>query len=127
MAGLYDAEVEVLTARQPSMLVPWYLIASYAYHHLDTPVLSDGAFDRLCGRLLDQWSSVEHRHKYLIEPSALRAGTGYQIAECTYPGMVRGAVYRLLNHGWETLSAPAPVVKPMPAPAPPLVAQLQLF
>ena len=41
---------------KPNMLIPWYIMASYAYYVQDDPLLSDGAFDRLVHRLLDSYN-----------------------------------------------------------------------
>ena len=37
----------------PNMMVPWYLMASYAYYEQDQPILSDGLFDGLAKRMLE--------------------------------------------------------------------------
>tara|TARA_R100001460_G_scaffold25725_5_gene51838 strand:+ start:2083 stop:2343 length:261 start_codon:yes stop_codon:yes gene_type:complete len=60
-------------------LVPFYLMSSYLYYKEDRQVLTDGDFDRLAKRLLDNWDSVEHMHKHLISKEDLQAGTGYAI------------------------------------------------
>ena len=59
----------------PNMLIPWYIMASYAYYIQDDPLLSDGSFDRLCTRLLEQYDNIEHQHKDFLDKDALRAGT----------------------------------------------------
>jgi len=60
-------------------LVPFYLMSSYLYYKEDRQVLTDGDFDRLAKRLLDNWDSVDHMHKHLISKEDLQAGTGYAI------------------------------------------------
>ena len=59
----------------PNMLIPWYIMASYAYYIQDDPLLSDGSFDRLCTRLLEQYDNLEHQHKDFLDKDTLRAGT----------------------------------------------------
>jgi len=39
----------------PNMLVPWYIMASYAYYVEDNPLLTDGSFDRLATKLLENF------------------------------------------------------------------------
>jgi len=60
-------------------LVPIYLMSSYLYYECDKNVLDDTQFDYLCKKLYDNWDSVEHMHKHLIDKDNLKAGSGYGI------------------------------------------------
>jgi hypothetical protein len=71
-----------------NMLVPWYLMAAYAYYVEDDPILSDATYDNLVKKLLDRWDEVEHRHKPLIDRDQLLAGTFLG----QYPSIIKGAV-----------------------------------
>jgi hypothetical protein len=71
-------------------LIEEYLIHSYLYYAMDSPVISDVEFDALCKKLLD--SGVEHS---LISKEDLAAGTGYSIQE--YPGEIVAAAEHLLK------------------------------
>mgnify|MGYP003132468977 CR=1 FL=1 len=62
-----------------NMLVPYYLMSCYLYYECDKNVLSDTQFDNLCKRLLDNWDSINHVHKHLIDKDALKCGSGYDI------------------------------------------------
>ena len=66
-------------------LVPIYLMSSYLYYECDKNVLDDTQFDYLCKKLYDNWDSVEHMHKHLIDKDNLKAGSGYGI---TYTNMI---------------------------------------
>lgn len=79
--------IEVISSNK-NMLVPWYLMASYAYYEEDDPLISDSLFDKLARRLLESWDEIEHRHKDYLTQDMLKAGTyiGY------YPSLVQGAV-----------------------------------
>ena len=66
-------------------LVPIYLMSSYLYYEHDKNVLDDTQFDYLCKKLYDNWDSVEHMHKHLIDKYNLKAGSGYGI---TYTNMI---------------------------------------
>ena len=68
-------------------LVPIYLMSSYLYYEHDKNVLDDTQFDYLCKKLYDNWDSVEHMHKHLIDKDNLKAGSGYGI---TYTNMIIG-------------------------------------
>ena len=54
----------------PNMMVPWYLMASYAYYVEDDPILSDGLFDGLAHSMLESWDTIEHWHKISLSSSA---------------------------------------------------------
>ena len=48
-----------------NMLVPYYLMSSYLYYVEDKQVLSDGDYDNITKRLLNEWNEVKHYHIYL--------------------------------------------------------------
>ena len=81
----------------PNAPVAWFLMASLAYYWADTPIISDACFDGICQDLLSRWDEIEHQHKHLIDPEALRAGTGYYLEPSLYPWMIRAATRRLLE------------------------------
>jgi NAD-dependent DNA ligase len=74
-----------VTSDNKNMLVPWYLMASYAYYEEDEPLISDSLFDKLANRLLSSWEDIEHRHKDLLNKEMLRAGTYIG----SYPNLVK--------------------------------------
>lgn len=84
-----DAEVKLVLATNPNMLIPHYLIHSYLYYELDVAVISDLLYEDLCKQLLREWDRVEHRHKDLVDKGSLTAGTGYYLKD--YPGIVKGS------------------------------------
>lgn len=85
---MYDNYAANLFSKNVNLMVPWYLMASYAYYIQDKPILTDAFFDDLAKTLLSAWNEVQHRHKHLISEDMLRAGT--YIGE--YPGIIKGAV-----------------------------------
>jgi len=74
-----------------NMLVPWYLLAAYAYYVEDDPIVSDRTFDLMGKRMLDKWDKIEHMHKSHITESDLEAGTF--LGE--YPTRIESAVSEL--------------------------------
>jgi len=70
------------------MVVPWYLMASYAYYVQDDPIISDRLFDLMCKRMLENWDKIEHFHKSYIKKDYLEAGTF--LGE--YPSRVEGGL-----------------------------------
>ena len=74
-----------------NLLVPWYLMAAYAYYVEDDPILSDSFYDRLAQKLLANWDSIEHPHKKLLSKEQLEAGT--YLGE--YPSRIKGALESL--------------------------------
>lgn len=71
-----------------NMLVPWYLMAAYAYYVEDEPILGDNVFDLMARRILENWDKIEHRHKEYLTKDMLEAGTFLG----DYPPQVEGAV-----------------------------------
>jgi len=71
-----------------NMLVPLYLMLSYAYYVQDDPIASDGFYDKLARKLLKEYDNIEHRHKHHISKDALEAGSF--LGE--YPSIVEGAL-----------------------------------
>jgi hypothetical protein len=74
-----------------NMLVPWYLLAAYAYYVEDDPIISDHLFDRMAKQMLECWDKIEHRHKSFITKADLEAGTF--LGE--YPSRVEGGLKAL--------------------------------
>jgi hypothetical protein len=124
---------ELVQALPHRLLVSWYLIASYAYYHLDDSFLEDTAYDLLCIRLNNEWIHVEHPHKRLVNRAALTATTAYNIKRKEYPTIVQVAAANLLRSRDEgTLDAVVAEIlkststvlvrrqraRPAPAPAP---------
>ena len=91
MSKTYDERAAEIFADNINMIVPWYLMAAYAYYEQDNPILSDSFFDDLAKTLLAVWNDVEHRHKQYITVDMLNAGTYVG----KYPGIVEGAVEQL--------------------------------
>jgi hypothetical protein len=79
------------TDKNSNMLVPWYIMAAYAYYEQDNPILEDATFDKCAKTILDCWDKISHNHKHLITKDMLIAGT--YIGE--YPNMVKGAVNQI--------------------------------
>ena len=98
----YDAIVRRLvegTAEEPgrpNMLVPYFLMAAYAYEELGDPFLTDGGWDWLCEQLDQQWNVVEHRHKHLIDRDALASGTASYLVG-RFPTIVKDAAKALMS------------------------------
>lgn len=71
-----------------NMMVPWYLMAAYAYYVEDEPIIGDAMFDLMAKRILTHWDEIEHRHKTYLNKDMLEAGTFLG----DYPPQVQGAV-----------------------------------
>jgi len=87
----YAAEI---FAENINMMVPWYLMASYAYYKKDEPILSDAFFDAMGKTMLEIWDDIDHYHKHFITVDDLQAGTYLG----DYPSRVEGALEELLKH-----------------------------
>lgn len=80
----------------PNMLVPWFLMAAFAYEELDDPFLTDSGYDWICRELDARWDAIDHRHKHLIDRAALRTGTASYL-KGKLPLSVRHATTHLLS------------------------------
>jgi hypothetical protein len=70
-------------------LVGKYLVHSYLYYVMDSPLISDVEYDQLCKDLLSRLGEIgDHPHKHLISKEALEAGSGYHLKREDYPTIV---------------------------------------
>jgi len=88
---ILDDKAEEIISSNKNMMVPWYLMAAYAYYKEDDPILSDAYFDNLAKRMLDVWEEIEHFHKHLITAVDLAAGSYLG----DYPERVKGGLEEL--------------------------------
>jgi hypothetical protein len=111
---------EIVLELPRRLLVPWYLIASYAYYHLDESFMDDSAYDALCVRLNREWVLVQHRHKAIISRAALTATTAYNIRRKDYPTIVQVAAAKMLadEASGDLVSSLQPILKSSSMPAP---------
>lgn len=92
-----DNKLRKTWKQHPNTLVAWVLISSYAYYIMDSPILSDQVFDKLCKHLYDEWDKYKHPHKHLIERDSLRAGTLFYLRHEDYPLIVKCSVVDLIE------------------------------
>ena len=78
----------------PNMLVPYYLMYSYAYYKENESLISDTEYDYICKQIIEKWDNITHWHKSLLTLAALKAGTGYDIE---YPNRVISAAKLLIK------------------------------
>lgn len=100
---------------RPNMLVPYFMMAAFAYEELGDPFLTDGGWDWLCSTLDARWDEVAHRHKHLIDRDALATGTASYLVG-RFPTIVRDAAKTLMSE----YSAPEEVGKIQLLPVPDL-------
>ena len=77
-----------------NMLVPYYLMFSYAYYKENESLVSDTEYDQICRDLITNWNDITHWHKRLLNLESLKAGTGYDIR---YPERVVNAALALIK------------------------------
>lgn len=81
----------------PHTAVAWWLMAAYTYYHLDRPILSDALFDHIGQTMLAHWSFIQHRHKALIHPSDLVAGSLYRLRAEDFPTITKDTALMLME------------------------------
>jgi len=77
-----------------NMLVPYYLMFSYAYYKENESLITDSEYDQICRDLITNWNDITHWHKPLLDLESLKAGTGYDIK---YPNRVVAAAIALIK------------------------------
>ena len=77
-----------------NMLVPYYLMFSYAYYQENESLIEDAEYDQICQDLITNWNDITHWHKPLLNLESLKAGTGYDIK---YPDRVIYAALALIK------------------------------
>ena len=81
----------------PNMLVPYYLMYSYAYSKENESLITDHEYDQICQDIITNWDDITHWHKPLLNLESLKAGTGYDIK---YPNRVVGAAIALIKENY---------------------------
>ena len=88
---MLDDHAADLFSNNVNMMVPWYLMASYAYYEQDDAIFSDGFFDEMGKTMLAVWDDIEHFHKEYITKGDLQAGSFLG----KYPSRVEGGLKSL--------------------------------
>ena len=70
-----DQHAAELFAKNINMMVPLYLMASYAYYKQDDPIFTDSFFDDMARTMLECWDDIEHSLKCYITKGDLTGGT----------------------------------------------------
>ena len=91
---MLDQVAANIFAKNVNMMVPWYLMASYAYYEEGDPIFTDAFFDDMGKTMLERWDDIDHFHKHFITVDDLQAGT--YLGE--YPSRVEGGLEDLLEH-----------------------------
>ena len=78
-----------------NMLVPFYLMCSYAYYVEDDGIVSDAYYDNMSKQLLKEYDNIQHMHHAVISKDMLVAGTF--LGE--YPSIIPGALKHFRRRG----------------------------
>ena len=98
---MLDDHAAEIFAKNINMMVPYYLMASYAYYKEDDPIFTDAFYDTLAKNMLAQWDNITHYHKAVIDKDALAAGSF--LGE--YPSIIEGALKSLRKTPIKTVVA----------------------
>lgn len=91
MTKLLDEYAAEIFLENANMMVPYYIMASYAYYIEDEPIFTDGFYDNLAKTILAEWDTITHWHKEYLSKDALEAGSYLG----DYPSIVQGALRSL--------------------------------
>jgi hypothetical protein len=98
---ILDTHAAEIFEKNVNMMVPYYLMASYAYYKEDDPIFTDAFYDTLAKNMLAQWDNITHYHKAVINKDALAAGSF--LGE--YPSIIEGALKSLRKTPIKTVVA----------------------
>lgn len=87
----YEETATKYIEENKNLMIPWYLMASYAYYEENDPIFSDYFYDTLAQRMIKEWKNLSHFHKHLISLDDLSAGC--YIGD--YPNRIIGAIKHL--------------------------------
>ncbi len=76
-------------------------MASYMYYILNRPIFEDSYYNALSVRLLQEYDTFEHEHKYIITKESLSSGTLRNLGYENYPAIVRNSAWKfgeLIRH-----------------------------
>lgn len=88
---MLDKHAKKIFEKNINKMIPYYLMASYAYYKQDNPIFSDAFFDEMAKTMYKRWDEIEHYHKELINKDDLLAGSYLG----KYPSIVEGALTSL--------------------------------
>ena len=94
----WEADQKMIYHKNINMLVPYYLMYSYAYYKENESLITDSEYDQICQDLITNWDNITHWHKPLLSLESLKAGTGYDIAK--YPNRVVSAAIALIKENY---------------------------
>ena len=80
------------------LLIPHYLCHSCIYYQLDTNLITDREYDELAQAIYDNWDSLEHPDKHLLDREGLKSGGSY----IQFTNRIKGAARHMLAHGTRT-------------------------
>jgi hypothetical protein len=87
----YEKYAADIISNNSNMMIPWYIMAAYAYYINDDPIITDKMFDQLSMDIVVNWNFISHSHKKFLSIDMLKAGTYLG----DYPLIVEGAINEL--------------------------------
>ena len=90
---MFDRYASKLIKNNINLMIPWYLMSSYAYYKEDNPIVSDAFYDNMCKQMIIKWDNIKHIHKEHISLDDLYAGTFLG----KYPSIIKGALKEVRN------------------------------
>lgn len=92
----FDGMCRHVTGQNFNALIPWFLMACYAYEILGEPILSDACFDEMSESMNMLFDVLEHPHKDLITWTADQVkGSSVQVDWGRFPSRIGYAVQHL--------------------------------
>jgi len=80
------------------MLIRNYLVHSFLYYELNSPIIPDEQYDKICRELLKYYDKIKKgnfKYKELIDKEALKAGSAYHLRIKDYPTEIADKALKL--------------------------------
>lgn len=103
MISLDDYVLDLIKKNQ-NMSIPHFLIHSFLYYEMDSPIIMDSTFDKIVECLSKNWETIKHPHKDLIDRDMIKSGFYLK-----YPEIVKNSALSLMKFDPKSIS-PKPVI-----------------
>jgi len=93
------------------MLIPWWIMAAYAYDQQDDPIISDDLFDKIAVDIDKNWDIITHHHKERLDRSLLKSSLAIN---GNWPSNVAGSIAQLKKSSEEVKEPAKPELNTLP-------------
>ena len=95
---MHDSMCRLIVRGNSNMLIPWFLMSSYAYDVLDTSIISDALYDSLSREMFEKFHDLHHVHKnYIKYVLGETKGSSLCVDMSNLPTIVKDTAVKLIS------------------------------